>query len=525
MGTIIVSICLTIYLTFAQGFLHFSPGLGTSLSLLIIVSTLYCVHVRRNGFDKSTCLEAFLLGTLICSLSLRSNTLVTTASSLTILLSIVFLGMRNTTLPKEIDVETLLLSIAQYFRSFTLRFTHELQAPFKTRHVRITKTGILALIVSAPFIALFHHLFSRVNASYDEFVTIIVRTVFSIDVFIYFFQIIVQFAFLQALFASEAPPPATNTISLCRYKPVSMALLPICGMFALFSLFQSTAIAQLEFTSEFQVLSHYVQRGFWELVWIGIIGSICWLVVFLRGDNISLWFTTNRITGIFATLCVVVGAFTVHKVGLLQYLFGFKDHRIYATAFTCNLIVLLSGACLVSFKPRVFKSVFAMCRISILVSATILAVLNVDLLSSSVNPIRFRVEGIEKKDYSYLLGNSFDNTQAWESLMTEVISEGVQIPEDYYWGSYRPLCLYYPSTERIDLVIKSHFDSLIEKYSVPTKSLWSYIDFNIAEYRAYTWLLTHSELLEKFYDRVRTHCSVAAKYYTPHLSNFSIRGY
>ncbi len=521
-----MSICLTVYFIFAQGFLHFSPGLGTSLSLLVILCTLYGIQVRKHGFCKSTSIEVLLVALLICSLSLRSNSLVTATSSVTILVFFVLLGMRNTNLSWDTGVDTLLRSIAQYCKAFGFQFIRGLKTPFKLHHLKPSKTDGLALLVSAPFLILFHYLFSRVNTSYAEFITLILSTVFSIDVFLYTFQVLVQFALLQALFSSDTLPIAPpHEVSLQRYKPVSMALLPLCAMFALFSLFQSTAIAQLEFSSEFQALSHYVQRGFWELVWIGMIGSICWLAVFLRGDNVSQWLTTSRITGAFAALCVIVGVFTVHKVGLLQLLFGYKDHRIYATALTCNLIFLLTGACVISFRSTSFKRVFMMCRLFLLTTATTLAIINVDLICSSVNPIRFRINGTEKKDYSYLLGNSFDNTQAWESLMREVVSEGVQIPEGYYWGSYRPLCLYYPSTQRVDLVIKAHFDSLIEKYSTPTKTVWDFIDFNFAEYRAYTWLLSHSQLVENFYERARNDCSIAAKYYSQNLSNFSITGY
>jgi hypothetical protein len=525
MGSTVISICLTIYFTFAQGFLHFSSGLGTSLSLLVILCTLYGIHVRKYGFCRGIAAEALLVALLICSLSLRSNTLVTTASSLTILFSFLLLGIRNTTHSWESGVDTLLISSAQYSKSFTCKFITTIKTFLSLEWLKLSKSGALSIIVSAPFLALFHYLFSRVNPSYAEFVTLILTTVFSMNVFIYAFEILVQFAFLQALFSSEDLPTISHEVSIQRYKPVSLALLPLCGMFVLFSLFQSTAIAQIEITSEFQALSHYVQRGFWELVWIGVIGCICWLAVFLRGENISQLLTTRRVTGLFAALCVLVGAFTLHKVGLLQLLFGYKDHRIYATALTCNLMVVLAGACVISFRSTPFKRVFTTCRVSLLITAAILALLNVDLLCSSINPIRFRVDGVEKKDYSYLLGNSFDNTQVWESLMTEVISEGVKIPEGYYWGSYRPLCLYYPSTQRVDLVIKTHFDSLIEKYSTPTKSVLDYIDFNIAEYRAYSWLLSHSNLLEQFYERVRSDCSIAAKYYSQNLSNFSINGY
>jgi hypothetical protein len=133
---------------------------------------------------------------------------------------------------------------------------------------------------------------------------------------------------------------------------------------------------------------------------------------------------------------------------------------------------------------------------------------NVDWVATRVNPISYYVDGKKVKDYSYLLGNSYDNYSEWPKLWQEIENQGLQLPkETYYWGKYEPICWLGQRGGVERSYIQVRYRELRKKYEeMEWFKLPELMTFNYREFRAWKLIKTHEEDLENLEGQVRTTC-------------------
>lgn len=88
--------------------------------------------------------------------------------------------------------------------------------------------------------------------------------------------------------------------------------------------------------------------------------------------------------------------------------------------------------------------------------------------------------------------------------MAQARKEGLSWPEDYYWGSYRPLVERYGygilfGAPKFDNNLQQRHEYLLQKYAQDWGTLRDYGRFNLREYQAYGWVAAHQPELAAFY--------------------------
>ncbi len=362
---------------------------------------------------------------------------------------------------------------------------------------------------------IFHLLFASVNEDYARFMDAFMEWLWSVLLKDLLFAIVYSYLWFALFSAERTKPHETQP----RKFPVAAAvgvLTAVIVVTGIFSIFQTKLIVVDVPELKFSDLSIYTQKGFLQLV-IAILLGYC-IVLFAIHTKLRTEARTRllfALTLIFIGELLLAGAFSAHKLILLQSVFGFKDERILASLGI--LFIVFSFVLLVSrsFSARADVAGFRYQVWFLLVAVLGINTWSIDSVSSTVHPIRYFKEGKHFEDYSYLLSNSYDNVSEWPRLMMEM--QAVDPPRPgpgYFWGhesrgrsdvfggSYTPLCaeaevgrneagddeFQTPSPTR-------NFRTALEKYAdrfhVDVKAprnfrLQTFLDFNVREYTAYS---------------------------------------
>jgi len=282
-------------------------------------------------------------------------------------------------------------------------------------------------------------------------------------------------------------------------------LTPTVLLFLVFSIFQTPLVFSSVASMTFADLSVYTQRGFWQLVFVALLGYGVWLWVRKRGMDVSGLFSVRNLLLVFTAELLLVSMFTVHKVVVQQWIFGLKDSRVIAT-----LGVLLACATFILCIPVLYEKIqegvlFRMQVFLLLAFAALVSVINLERVMTVVYPINYVVEGKRYDDYSYLLTNSYDNYSEWGDILLEGLGEGVAVPPNYYWGRYHPLC-----EERYGFkqnYLRKHFDRLLVRYKRNFRSLKDHLRVNFREEGVFRWLEANETLVGDFYELIENNCT------------------
>jgi hypothetical protein len=385
--------------------------------------------------------------------------------------------------------------------------------------VSLAQPQWLGLAIAVPLLAVFHGLFAQANAEYAWFVSEAFRKLWEALVWIWeldLVEILIKTLLGGALFTWLLSPrldqaqPAMSPLQRQIFIILEEVVLALVALFGLFSYFQGKLVF-LDFGSlSFKELSTYVIHGFWELVAAALLGYIVSVVALnylKKAELISLTVAaTKRLKWwltIFTTELLMVIGFTLHKLYVHQLWFGLKDQRILATGAVLLILLTFGLFLLKLWRGWSDERVFSIQLWSLLAMILVFNVVNLDLFISRHHPISYYVDGQKYKDYSYLLGNSFDNYEVWPELAGEALAQQPPQPTEYYYGWYPSFCQRsveigpYSSYQRGRVrsstisYLQTKYSYLEEKYGSRAGQSWEEwpleerTQFNWREYQAY----------------------------------------
>jgi hypothetical protein len=382
---------------------------------------------------------------------------------------------------------------------------------------------VFGFFISLPLLLLFHFLFSRVNLEYATFVQHIFTQIWRFLVYIWeldIVEIILKTFLVSSLvfpFLSVKVPAEKYQLSE-RQKAYLSVFHILLGssvlIFGLFSFFQARLLFMNFAAVPFKELSTYVIQGFWELVAVSIVGYVLSLLVLREVEHSHLKqipTRTKTLLTIFTSELIAVVVFTLHKLYTHQFFFGFKDQRILATGGVVIILVTFIALLLRIWRDWKSSLVFTIQLFSVLLMVVGFNLLNIDLFVSRVNPLSYYVNQAKYKDYSYLLGNSYDNSSEWAQLTDEALRLHPPQPESdaYYYGWYPSLCqpfvLQGPYADYRTARSGDNSSYLQDKYrylekkygQAEKKDLKQITQFNWNEYQAYQVLQVNHDKLEQ----------------------------
>lgn len=384
----------------------------------------------------------------------------------------------------------------------------------------------LGVVITLPILVVFHVLFAQANAEYGQFVNEVFREIWEFLEYIWsldIIEIIIKTVLGSMLFTWLLSPrldqgkviltPAQRQVFIILEEVVVAS----AALFGLFSFFQGKLLF-LDFGKlSFKELSTYVIHGFWELVAAALLGYIISVVTLNYLKKAELLSPTvaaaNRLKWwltLFTTELLLVIGFTLHKLYVHQLWFGFKDQRILATGAVILIFLTFGLFLLKIWRSWSDERVFSIQLWSFFAMTLFFNVMTIDLFISRHNPISYYVDGQKYKDYSYLLGNSYDNYEVWPELAHEALAQKPPQPIEYYYGWYPSLCQKSVevgpySAYRSDRhnrpsisYLQTKYAYLEAKYGVDTeRSLEERAKFNWREYQAYLTLQSDRELFER----------------------------
>ncbi|HYD35212.1 MAG TPA: DUF4153 domain-containing protein [Vitreimonas sp.] len=377
---------------------------------------------------------------------------------------------------------------------------------------QVSTEKLIGFAIAIPLLTIFHWLFARTNQEYALFVTqllqwmwMVIKFIWELDIIELFIKTLVTSFIFYQCFDVKA---IHNQAKLSDSQQLSLQLFHIViycciGIFGLFSFFQSQLLFINYAQVTFKVLSTYVIQGFWELLAAALIGYTIILAVLsqlIQSRDKETVYSRSLLT-IFAIELMLVILFTLHKLGIHQLFFGFKDQRLLATGAV--ILVLMTFLMLLGriWKYIQQQQVFAVQVVATLAMILGFNVMNLDWFITRFNPVSYYQQGQKYKDYSYLLGNSYDNYGEWEKLITEM--EVVKPPQpdtdQYYYGWYPSLCqsrvdagpyaMYNLSSSRTSThtsYLENKYLYLERKYGTNSpRELHQIFQFNWREYQAF----------------------------------------
>ena len=379
-----------------------------------------------------------------------------------------------------------IVSIAlSFLNNLTLIKRHKGLIPTLPRGKSLQASQISSICIAFSLLVVFHFLFASINQNYEAWSASIVDALLFIvkmvNITLICQSLLCAYLINSILLICEQdliiPNQPLNKSSL----HLTIILSPLIILFLLFSIFQGqylfTNIGQMAF----KTLSLYVQKGFWELLGVALIGYGIWLFSDLtnRKENENYRMVFN-LQFFFTVELLIVCIFTLHKLFSLQLYFGFKDQRILATAATL-LILGTFILCFLKCKDKISATKILRTQVFGLLSIIlILSILNVDLFISKYNSVSYYNSTGKSKDISYLLTNSFDNYDAWPNIIAYAKLRGIDEPKDYYWGDYSPIC-----TKRLNYYGSGHttlFDDHIVKLRNTTYGIRNVLKLNMRRY-------------------------------------------
>lgn len=110
--------------------------------------------------------------------------------------------------------------------------------------------------------------------------------------------------------------------------------------------------------------------------------------------------------------------YAAYELVSLQCRYGVKDTRLIASVVVFGALAACSACALRT------PALTVRLPVTVLFAVTILAdLLNLDDTISKWCPPRVVIDGVDYKDYAYLLTNSYDNYRQWGSLMLEMMDQ------------------------------------------------------------------------------------------------------
>lgn len=412
-------------------------------------------------------------------------------------------------------------------------------------YLRFNKDVFRGFLFSLPILAIFHLLFSQINADYVTFTKDVLNWLWSVISYILDIELLwivlkgfIQGYLLYVVFSIEHTKENDKLVAknwpLAIFKIV---LASVVILFFVFSSFQSKLLLLDIFHLAFKEVSQYVQKGFIELLLVSFVGYA--LSLFILGhlpqesskeQGHLQWFLT-----IFCLELITITVFIFHKLYALQAVFGFKDQRLLASGAA---LLILATFILLLFRiwKKISSTKIFHWQILLLASLMVfLHLINTDLFTSKYNSIRYTIGDVQYKDYSYLLGNSFDNVSEWPSLIKEAQKVGIPKPDEtYYWGhfsasnkdfygsSYSPICEKQEMfcaprfQENCNTVEKYTYSSYLEKRYQDLITKYSSLGLktppiklmavNFHEYQAYRFIQENKSLIDTFISYAKSRC-------------------
>lgn len=465
--------------------------------------------------------------------------------------SVIFLGIdfvlrgfspqRYESLP-AFALETLALALSFVKKTFSRTTMAQFLSAHGT-HPRDESSGpsrrrlpvLLVSIAGGIFLAyIFHLLFASVNEDYARFMGAFMEWVWSVLLKDLLFGIFYSYL-LFALFGAERSKPREAWGRKLPVVTAVGALIAVILVTGIFSVFQTKLIVVDVPELRFSDLSKYTQQGFLQLVIAIVLGyCVALLAVHTRRRAQGPVKLLSTLTFFFIAELLLAAAFSAHKIGLLQKVFGFKDERILASV---GILFIVFSFVLLIIRSLSEKSDAAGLRFQIwflLVAALGVNVWSVDLIATTVHPIRYFKDGKPFEDHSYLFGNSYDNAQEWPRLIDEMRTVDALRPgAGYFWGhessgrsdvfggTYTPLCVQAdlgPSDPRAEDEFEEHLPTRLlmkasEKYahrfqihSPGNFRLQWILDFNFREHRASAFAESDSGEMRRFRSYLVEYC-------------------
>lgn len=501
-----------------------------SIAALFSLSTLVYLRQKRLSIEYRFLSSAFLLFAFFSSIT--SNHLVIFFNQSTLLISFSLLLLFRFEHYHFPDTAQLFVkSFGNYILSYIRGlFTHEyvqhffsIQLTPKINREQGTKwaTAILACL---PILLLFHFLFANVNSEYSEFMIAFfdpiwrfIKYLFEIDFIWKLFQIILSSYLFYVGLRISSPQKKTEQDRSSQAWIAGIIIFLSIILFAVFEVFQSKLLFFNFSQLPFKEVSLYVQKGFWELVAVALIGySLCLFALHEYHKEATKRTTLLYALYIFTLELIGIAIFSFHKVATHQNIFGLKDQRILASV-GIGLILITFICFLLRLKNIITAAHIFKLQVSLLlISMIILNVINVDLLVSRIHPVRYFVEERAQLDYGYLLGNSYDNYSAWPQLLSDITTDGFKAPqEEYYWGNYRSLCVFMLSGSRINEAGRRASTSFADHVAQLEKKYGSFgwgstlpqiTQFNFNEYQAYQLYRQNKNVFTQYMAQIETLC-------------------
>lgn len=373
--------------------------------------------------------------------------------------------------------------------------------------------------IAIPLLFFFHVFFVSINEAYELFMADFVQVIYDVIVFVFnieflwksliavilgyfvfsLFQAAMQVQYVQKPYPDKSP---TARAPLAMITILTLIVI----LFGIFSFFQTQTVFSDLSSLPFKDLSLYAQQGFWELIIIFAMGyMISLLVVSHLHQKMSPHRTLFFLILIFLAQLVLIKLFNLHKLFVLQSVFGLKDQRLVADG--ALLLMLITPILLIlHVYGKIRREVILQVQFwGLLAVMVFFHLMPVDWLTTTVYPTQYYENDTAYKDYSYLLINAYDNVSYWPELMAEFQEVRPPRPQDYHWGPYKFICVPGIRTES---EFTSHTGYLEQKYSnFSEKISLRYVGrFHLGEYRAYRFLKEHETEVQTFEAFLQDYC-------------------
>lgn len=498
------SVIFGLLYTWLIGFLVMPQGFGAALVSIFVLLISY-KQASEFKLQPKWYERLLLLGGVITSVSFcfNSNYLINVVSA-SATAFIVSMFLIAATYGGNLPV-----TFGSYMARLLEMSAHAIHDSFRARRVslscpRVEKDLWLGLVLAIVPLTIFHLLFSLINHDYAVFVEWIVAFIIDLDFLQYLFKAAVQAYLFHCLFCT-AKADQIEARQFARYKAWAYALIPCIALFAVFSPFQAKLLLIDVDALQYQALSLYTQRGFWELLLVSLIGLIVWTAVQRSAADISQRMKTVLLQRIFCAELVLIAIFAMHKIICLQSTFGLKDSRVLSSAVTLFPFLTFAICVIWAKHPALSVIIFRSQTALGVALAALFACANLDRLVSTTVPIKYWTGNYWQKDYSYLLTNSYDNYELWGDIMLSALEENIEPPADYYWGDYKPLCLLRRNGVLPKKYLEDFHRALID--SSDHSGLQQMMRRNFRSIGARNWLKANQGLISDMYKHAEQHCS------------------
>ncbi|MBL8020841.1 MAG: DUF4173 domain-containing protein [Leptospirales bacterium] len=401
---------------------------------------------------------------------------------------------------------------------------------------------VASVIGSILLFYIFHLLFSEINADYKAFMDPFVQWLWTTFIKNACLTLIHAYLMYALLTAKRFEPRGVVSFGL----PAVTAIVVLAGLVfvtAVFTFFQTRFILLDAPELKFSELSKYTQKGFLQLI-VAIILGYCITLFSIHSNERGVRRSIPLVALILFFLFELFFSafFSGHKLYLLQSVFGLKDQRILASVGILFVFFSLSLLAWRSLRSGAERPGFKYQILFLLVSVSLVSIFNVDSVATRVNTIRYYRDNVSYPDYSYLLGNSYDNVSEWPGLISRMQSQSPPHPgPGYFWGfespsgsdaflgRYSPFChsrapdsyVYRKAPDGVPRLLPTQLlAQALRKYGKPGEGvtiegkslarpsfeLSEFLNFNWREYQAYLYIRDSPDEVLKFTAFVEGYC-------------------